>query len=444
MRLSITSWGVHPDPAKEPNARLETRRAPIPERLVIPLHQHTGVPCNPLVKPKQEVSRGEKMGDVDALITAPVHASASGMVERVAPQPQATGSYAPAVLLKPDPDQPLRDGEPVRTLDEALALPKQEIVAAVRAAGIVGMGGAGFPTHVKLSPPPGKTVEIAILNGAECEPYLTADHRIMLEQTSHIIEGFRLIMQALGATQGIIGIEDNKPDALVTLGEALESAGLSQAVRVASLHTRYPQGAEKTLIRSVTGREVPSGGLPADVGVLVSNVGTAVAVRDAVLFRKPLIERVVTVSGGAVSQPANLLALVGTPLRVLLGECGWDPDRTARLILGGPMMGVAVPDIEIPVTKTTSGILALTEDQVAVPEEYPCIGCGRCLLACPMSLIPSRLATLCRNNREQDAKENGLLDCFECGSCAYGCPAKIPLVHWMRVGKATLRRSRAA
>lgn len=415
----------------------------MPETLVIPLHQHTGVPCTPLVKPKQEVVRGEKIGDVDALITAPVHASASGVVERVAPQPQATGAHAPAVLLKPDPDQSLQDGEPVRTLEEALDLPRQEIVAAVRAAGIVGMGGAGFPTHVKLSPPPGKTVEIAILNGAECEPYLTADHRIMLERTGNIIEGFRLIMQALDASEGIIGIEDNKPDAIAAMRGAVQSEGLSD-VRVIPLHTRYPQGAEKTLIRSVTGREVPSGGLPADVGVLVSNVGTAVAVRDALIYRKPLIERVVTISGGAISQPANLLVLVGTPIRLLLEACGWFPDRTARVILGGPMMGVAVPDIEIPVTKATSGILALTEDQVTVPREYPCIGCGRCLQACPMDLTASRLALLCRNNRAEEAKQNGLLDCFECGSCAYGCPAKIPLVHWMRVGKATLRRSRAA
>ncbi len=439
-----TSWGVHPDPKKGATQGKPTRRARVPEKLVIPLSQHTGVPCTPLVKPKQQVSRGERIGDADALITAPVHASAPGTVEKIEPRPHPTGGYSPAVVLVPEPGFSPTEPQDIRTLDEALAMSPDEIRAAVRAGGLVGMGGAGFPTHVKLSPPPPKKVEICILNGAECEPYLTADHRLMLERPGDIVDGMRLIMRALGATVGMIGIEDNKPDAARAMADAVEKKGLSSTIGVHVVHTRYPQGAEKTLIRTLTHREVPSGGLPADVGVVVSNVGTAAAVRDAVVRGMPCIERVVTVAGGAVESPANLLALVGTPLRVLLEECGWRPEATRRVVLGGPLMGVAVPDVDIPVTKTTSGILALTEREVRSGREYPCIKCGRCVQACPMRLVPSTLAILCRLGKEAKAKEQGLLDCFECGSCAWGCPAKIPLVHWIRAGKATLRRLKAA
>lgn len=439
-----TSWGVHPDPGKGATEGAAIRRAPVPDRLVIPLSQHTGVPCTPLVKPKQEVRRGECIGDAQALITAPVHASAPGVVEKIEPRPHGGGAFSPAVVLIPtsgfEPSIPDDTG----SLEDALALPPDEIKARVRAAGIVGMGGAGFPTHVKLSPPPPKKVEICILNGAECEPFLTADHRLMLERAAEIVDGMRLIMRALGAGVGIIGIEDNKPDAASAMAAALDRSGLKGSVRVQVVHTRYPQGAEKTLIYTLTKREVPSGGLPADVGVLVSNVGTAAAVRDAVLKGMPSIERVVTVTGGAVKSPANLLALVGTPVRLLLEECGWMPEKTRRVVLGGPLMGTAIPDVDVPITKTTSGILALTESALAPAREYPCIRCGRCVQACPMHLVPSTLASLCRNGREVRAKAVGLLDCFECGSCAFGCPAKIPLVHWIRVGKASLRRTKAA
>ncbi|MCU0612841.1 MAG: electron transport complex subunit RsxC [Candidatus Eisenbacteria bacterium] len=442
MHLMHASWGIHPRPGKDTTAGLATRRAPIPERLVIPLSQHTGVPCKPLVKPKQEVVRGEMIGDVDALITAPVHASIAGTVEKIEPRPHSSGAFSPSVVLTPR-DSPLPAATAVRSIDVGLALPPDEIRSIARSAGIVGMGGAGFPTHVKLSPPPPKKVEVCVLNGAECEPFLTADHRIMLERSAEVLDGMRLIMHALGAASGIIGVEDNKLDAAHAMAAAVERAG-ERAIRVQIVHTRYPQGAEKTLIQTLTGREVPSGGLPADVGVLVSNVGTAAAVRDAVCDGTPLIERVVTVAGGAVGKPANLLALVGTPIRVLLDECGWMPGRTQRVILGGPLMGAAIHDLDIPVTKTTSGILALTNDELHASAEYPCIGCGRCVQACPMHLVPSTLAKLCKLGREAKAKDAGLLDCFECGSCAYGCPAKIPLVHWLRVGKASLRRNKAA
>ncbi len=444
MSFFAKSWGVHPDPAKDPTAGLAARRAPVPSALVIPLHQHTGVPCKPLVKPRQEVLRGEMIGDVEALITAPVHASVAGVIKRIDVRPHPSGTYGSSVILEPVSDPDLDLGAPKRSLDEALALPPEEICKEVRAAGIVGMGGAGFPAHVKLSPPPGKQVEIAILNGAECEPFLTADHRTMLERAADIIDGFRLIMRALGATTAFIGIEDNKPDAIEVMKKMAKERDAGNTITVRSLHTRYPQGAEKTLIHALTGREVPSGGLPADVGVLVSNVGTAAAIRDALVFGQPLIERVVTVSGGAVTKPANLLALVGTPIRDLLEECGWQADRTARVILGGPMMGVTTSNIDVPVTKTTSGVLALTADEVAKPTSYPCIHCERCARSCPMNLQPSKLAALCEYGHPEEAKDLGLLDCFECGSCAYGCPARIPIVHWIRVGKAMLRRVRAA
>jgi len=443
MHLSHGSWGVHPDPGKDTTARVVIRRAPIPDRLVIPLSQHIGVPCKPLVKAKQAVTQGELIGDADALITAPVHASAPGTVEEVGPQPHPGGTYLPSVVLIPSSDFAPGDWPDVRSLEESLALQPDQIRALVRAAGVVGMGGAGFPTHVKLSPP-SKCVEICILNGTECEPLLTADHRIMLERSAAVVDGMRLIMHTLQAREGIIGIEDNKPDAAQSMAKAVGSAGLGQAVRVQVVHTRYPQGAEKTLVHSLTGLEVPSGGLPADVGVLVSNVSTAVAVRDGVLKNRPLTERIVTVSGRGVKTPANLLTLVGTPVRTLLEECAWMPEKTQRIVLGGPLMGVAIPDVGIPVTKTTTGILALTADDLRPAREYPCIRCGRCVQVCPMHLVPSTLATLCKSGRETAAKETGLLDCFECGSCAYGCPAKIPLVHWIRVGKSALRRCKVA
>lgn len=442
--LLHSSWGVHPDPAKGATQGVPTRRAPVPQTLIVPLHQHTGVPCKPLVKPKQEVHRGEMIGDVEALITAPVHASADGVVERIEPRPHPSGSFSSSVVIAVNPGFTPTIPPDKRTLEEALSLTPDELRSLVRRAGIVGMGGAGFPTHVKLAPPPPKKVEICILNGAECEPFLTADHRLMLERSREIVDGMRLIMRTLGAAVGLIGIEDNKPDAARAMAEAVRAAGVAETISVHVVPTRYPQGAEKTLIYTLTKREVPSGGLPADVGVLVSNVGTAVAVRDAVLKEFACVERVVTVAGGAVREPGNLVALVGTPLRVLLEACGWEPARTRRVILGGPLMGIAVPDVEIPVTKTTSGVLALTDAEVAPRPEYPCIRCGRCVRACPMHLVPAHLASLCRAGRELKAKDLGLLDCFECGSCAYGCPAKIPLVHWIRVGKATLRRTKAA
>lgn len=444
MSLFSMPWGVHPDPKKDPTRQQSIRRTPLPDTVIIPLHQHTGVPCKALVKPKQEVTRGELIGDAEALITAPVHSSVAGVVKRIDSRPHQSGSHGQSVIIEPTEDQPMDLPPSVITLDEVLALPAAEICKKVRDAGIVGMGGAGFPAHVKLAPPPGKTVEIAILNGAECEPYLTADHRIMLENARDIIDGFRIIMRALGTDQGIIGIEDNKPDALKAMQNALKESSGKETISVRSLHTRYPQGAEKTLIHSLTKREVPAGGLPADAGVLVSNVATAAAIRNALLFNFPLVERVVTVSGGAVKNPANLLSLVGTPISMLLEECGWDPNSTARIVLGGPMMGLATSSVDVPVTKTTSGILALTEEEVSRPTPYPCIHCERCARACPMNLQPSNLSALCEHGRYEKAKAHGLLDCFECGTCAYGCPSKIPIVHWLRIGKAALRRTRAA
>jgi electron transport complex protein RnfC len=424
--------GIHPREDKEPTRLKPIEVAPLPQRVYILLSQHTGAPSKPVVKKGDQVRTGTVIGEPGGTISVPTHSSISGVVADCVELPHPlTGRPTLTVLI---------DGDGNDTLDDTIKeqnhsqITPQEIIAAVRQAGIVGLGGAAFPTFFKLSPPREKPVDTLIINGCECEPFLTADHRLMLEKPGEIIAGTKFIAQALGVERVYIAIEDNKPDAIQALREAAEGTGF----RIVQLKTRYPQGAEKQLIKACLNREVPSGGLPADVGCIVQNVGTAFAVRNAVSFHRPLYERVVTVTGPGVREPKNLWVRIGTPVKNLIEFCGGYQGEPKKIIMGGPMMGIALGSDTVPVLKGTSGILVLNEVQ-ELPEQ-DCIRCGRCIEACPMGLAPTRLNYSIRAKRWQQAKAEHLLDCIECGCCAYVCPAKIRLVHSFKFGKAEIAR----
>ncbi|NLA47493.1 MAG: electron transport complex subunit RsxC [Firmicutes bacterium] len=423
--------GVHPEYRKELTASLAITAASIPQKVVIPLHQHTGAPCEPLVKVGDPVKTGQKIGDSEAFVSAPVHASISGTVTAIEPCNHPLGRKVTAIIIESDGrDEWCSELEPVEKVDD---LSPEEIRALIRSAGIVGLGGAAFPAHVKLSPPEGKAIDTVIINGAECEPYLTADHRLMLEKPDEIVFGLELIMKALGAGRGIIGIEDNKPDALRVMRQAVEG---KSDMSVVALKTKYPQGAEKMLIQVTTRRVVPSGGLPLDVGVVNHNVGSAVAITEALKKGKPLIERVVTVTGEGVRRPANLLVRLGTLVSELIDYCGGLKEETCKVITGGPMMGLAQPTTDLPVIKGTSGIVALTSEDAAFYENGSCIRCAACVRDCPINLVPTFIAQAAEHGLYDRAVKLHAADCIECGCCSYICPARIPLTQWIRIAKA--------
>ncbi len=423
--------GVHPEYRKELTASLAITAASIPQKVVIPLHQHTGAPCEPLVKVGDPVKTGQKIGDSEAFVSAPVHASISGTVTAIEPCNHPLGRKVTAIIIESDGrDEWCSELEPVEKVDD---LSPEEIRALIRSAGIVGLGGAAFPAHVKLSPPEGKAIDTVIINGAECEPYLTADHRLMLEKPDEIVFGLELIMKALGAGRGIIGIEDNKPDALRVMRQAVEG---KSDMSVVALKTKYPQGAEKMLIQVTTRRVVPSGGLPLDVGVVNHNVGSAVAITEALKKGKPLIERVVTVTGEGVRRPANLLVRLGTLVSELIDYCGGLKEETSQVITGGPMMGLAQPTTDLPVIKGTSGIVALTSEDAAFYENGSCIRCAACVRTCPINLVPTFIAQAAEHGLYDRAEKLHAADCIECGCCSYICPARIPLTQWIRIAKA--------
>jgi len=422
--------GVHPPYNKTTQDRPIERVKP-PDRVVIPLAQHTGAPCKPLVEKGQEVERGQKIGEAEAFISAPVHTPISGVVKEIAPHPHPVVGEAMAVVVEGGEEEP--EDWPRGELDPADISP-EEIRSRVREAGIVGLGGAAFPTAVKLSPPEDKPIDTVILNGCECEPYLTADHRIMLERSEDCILGLMLVLRAVGAERGIIGVEANKPDAIEALRKAADGK-----VEVVPLKVKYPQGAEKMLIKALLDREVPSGGLPMDVGVVVQNVGTAVAIAEAVREGKPLIERVVTVAG-KVGRPGNYLVPIGTPFSWVLEAAGGLSEGASQVVMGGPMMGIAQRTLDVPVVKGTSGILALAEG--IPPEEGTCIRCARCVDHCPMGLMPTLFVKLVKGERWDLLKSAHIMDCIECGSCAFVCPARIPIVHYVKLGKLRVRSLR--
>lgn len=425
--------GVHPPEHKKLSKDKRIERIPLPPRVIIPLSQHTGTPCTPLVKKKDKVEEGQKIGDSDAFISCPIHSSIYGEVVSVERMPHPTLGEADAIVIEGDGRE--RKDWTSQEIDLS-SLSPDEIRKKVRDAGIAGMGGAAFPTHVKLTPPPEKSIDTVILNGCECEPYLTADYRIMIERTEEVLFGLKLIMKTTGAKKGFIGIENNKKDVISLMKKMLKN---EDNMKVVSLRTKYPQGGEKMLIKAILRREVPSGGLPLDVGVVVQNVGTAVAITEAVRAGKPLIERVVTVTGSGVSKPSNLMVPIGTPLRYVLEQCGFNEDSQI-IITGGPMMGIAQYSLDSPVIKGTSGILVMLETEVTLDQEQPCVRCARCVDHCPMGLLPTIFVKLIKAERWENLEEFNIMDCIECGCCAYVCPSKIPIVQLIKWGKAEFRK----
>jgi electron transport complex protein RnfC len=435
--------GIHPNDSKKATAGQPSVVLPVPPLLAVSLSQHLGAPSKPLAKKGDAVLKGQPIADSNGFVSSRVHAPTSGKVVFVGPRMTASGKVATVIEIEADGlDQP---GVAERPADDWTSLPPRELIERIHQAGIIGMGGAGFPTHVKLSPPPGKTIQTLILNGAECEPFLTADHRLMLEQAESIITGIGVLQRIFKDAQVRIAIEDNKPDALDALTRAAEK--LTGDIQIVRLRTAYPQGAEKQLIYSITGREVPSGGLPMDIQTLVENVATAKAIGEAVIHGQPLIERLLTVTGPALVQPRNIRARIGTPFRDLIAFCGGPRGPIGRLICGGPLMGIAQSSLAGAVTKTTSGLLVLPPPREALFSSMPCISCGRCVAACPMRLLPSTLSEASEAEQDSVAEEFNVLDCIECGCCAYVCPAHRPMVQHMRRAKIrvqSLRKQRDA
>jgi electron transport complex protein RnfC len=438
LGLKTFRHGIHPPEAKDETSGLAIRQFPFAPLLVVPLVQHLGKASIPVVREGEPVVRGQRIARADGFMSVAMHAPVSGTVRKIALAPAINGRMVPAVYLEPQrgSTQEVADGEPC-LLEKATP---EEIIRAIQEAGIVGLGGAAFPTHVKLKIPDGKFVDTLIINGAECEPYLTTDHRVMLEQRDDIFTGIRYLLRVSGAQRVLIAVESNKDDAAAHLREGLP-ADLPASVEV--LPVKYPQGAEKMLIRALLDREVPSGGLPLDVHALCVNVATTAEIGRLLPHGRGIQERVVTVTGPAVKHKGNYRIPIGTPLRFLLTQAGVEAD-VSRVFLGGPMMGAAASSLDIPLTKGTSGVVAFNETEAERTHRalYPCIRCGYCVDACPMLLDPSQLGLLARNEEhERMAGEFHLMDCFECGCCAFVCPSHIPLVQHFRVAKAAVRKA---
>ena len=437
MLKTFPIGGVHPSECKLSSGSA-IKSAPLPEVVTIPLAQHIGAPAKAVVKKGDKVVVGQLIGEAGGFVSSNIHSSVSGTVTAVDMFVGAQGLRQMGVTIKVEGDEWLESIDRSSTIVRECTLEPAEIVSRIGAAGIVGMGGATFPAHVKLSPPPGKKAEVLIINGVECEPYLTADHRVMLERGEELLIGVEILARALGVEHSYIGIENNKPDAIAHLKGL---ASKFQNIEIVPLKVQYPQGGEKQLIAAITGRQVPSGALPIEVGAVVQNVGTTLAVYEAVQKNKPLVERVVTVTGKGVAEPSNLLVRIGTPTSALIELCGGMPENTGKVIGGGPMMGRAMANVDAPVTKGSSGVLLMESTEATRPAESSCIKCAKCVEACPMGLEPYLLNVLSRKQRWDECEEHAAADCIECGCCSFTCPANIPLLDYIRLGKGEVMRA---
>ena len=426
--------GVHPDGHKRETEHLPIQRMPFVDRYVLPLSQHTGAPCRPVVKVGDRVQRGQVVAEPGGFVSMTLHSPVTGKVTALANRHHPNGKLTPAIEIEADPfaTQEIETGPPV----DPFSLSLDEFVSHVQKAGLVGMGGAAFPTHVKYKVPEGKTIRHLLVNGAECEPYLTTDHRLMVEQPEKIVRGIEIVAAHLGVEDTTIGIEKNKPDAIEAMQRALPPG---KPIRVVPVKVKYPQGAEKMLIKAIYDVEVPSGGLPLDVGTVVNNVGTMAALAEYFDEGKPVIERVLTLAGPGMVGVGNLLVPIGTPIRAVVDHLGGLKPDTREVVMGGPMMGMPLSHLDVPVLKGTSGVLAFTEAETRLPKEYTCIRCGRCVEACPQFLNPSRLGLLSRAKRYEEIERFHIMDCIECGSCSFACPSGIPLVQLIRVAKSAIR-----
>ncbi len=424
--------GVHP-PENKFAEKQSIEPLPPTKTVAIPLSQHLGVPAVPVVAKGDEVKVGQLIAKGEAFISANIHSSVSGKVAKIDDVTDASGYRKKAIIVNVEGDEWMEGIHRDNSLQKECTLSKEEIVKRIHDHGIVGLGGATFPSHVKMMVPKGKKAKFLIINGVECEPCLTADHRLMMEKGEEIMVGISIQMTALGVSKAIIGVENNKPDAIAHLQKL---SGHYDGISVVPLKVKYPQGAEKQLIKAVINREVPSGKLPIEVGCVVHNVGTSYAVYEAVQKNKPLVERVVTVTGKSVEKPCNLMVRIGTPVSALIDAAGGLPEDTGKVINGGPMMGKALNDLDSPVTKGTSGILVFTNQEAHRPRQVNCIRCAKCLNICPMGLEPYLLAALADNNRLEECEMERIMDCMECGSCLYICPSGRPLLDQIRVGKA--------
>jgi electron transport complex protein RnfC len=429
MNLLSFRGGIHPPHSKSMTEHLPVEKALEPETVVIPLQQHIGAPCKPIVEVGEKVKVGQKIGEAGGFVSAPVHSSISGTVKKIEKRLIINGTGT-CVVIESDGLNEIH--ESVVPKGDVETLEPKEILDIINESGIVGMGGAGFPTRVKLSPPPDKKIDVLIVNGAECEPYLTADHRLMLETPEDVVYGLRAVMKVLGLEKAYIAIENNKMDAVLSVKEAAKEY---PGIQVVTVKTKYPQGGEKQLIYACSQREVPSGSLPMDAGAVVSNVATMSAISKAIRTGMPLIERICTVTGDGIVEPKNIMIKNGTRISEIVAQAGGYKGNPGKVILGGPMMGFAQFTDDLPSTKTTSGVLVFTEEQARLPEANPCIRCGKCVDICPSFIQPFAISAYSLNGMFDMAEKNNAMDCIECGSCSFICPSKRPLLHSIRMAK---------
>jgi electron transport complex protein RnfC len=429
-KLFTFKGGVHPPTNKTLTQNVPIENAVDPKIVVIPMSQHIGAPCDPLVAVGDTVKVGQKIGESKAFMSVPVHSSVSGTVKKIEQRTIPNGSKVTSVIIESDGNFEVH--ESVQPKGNVEDLTKEQILSIIKEGGMAGMGGATFPTHVKLSPPPDKPIDTLLVNAAECEPYLTCDHRTMLEKPELVLLGIKAIMKALGVTKCYIGIEKNKPDAIEVMQKTVAD---QEGIEVAPLEVKYPQGDEKRIINAITGRVVPSGALPMEVGCVVENVGTVATIGNIIKTGMPLIQRVVTISGSAVQNPKNLYVRIGTTYKDVIEQCGGYKEEPGKLISGGPMMGIAQYTDEVPVIKGTSGILAFNKEEADLPEPSNCIMCGRCLEACPVQLMPYKISRYAIQKDFDAADEYHAADCIECGGCSFICPAKRPLKETISVAK---------